>query len=446
MAERCGRGLALTGGCAAPQHPAAAPGRSGCPSRAGPTQRMVLPVVFAAAVAPWSLRSRPASGIRAYIAIPSQQHPLIVASWDRAVLRYLAGTMSTLNMSVWVISRSQSCTPMTTGTLKPWIEMVSITALYRLRSGTQGSELAATVRIALIRRPALKTIETERAVARASQTSVSGAGRGNQKGFLHPAYPRHGKLGFRRQDRRGRLPGMTVRLLILVQEGTFADALATKLEAEPDLEVAAAWHASIPSPEVLTGSRADVMLLDGDLPGNAAFGLCEELSLSGEAPYVVIISDSSDPRRIIRGLEAGAIGWVREDESFDRLIAVIRGAVRGETWLPRSDTGEVLRLLLHRGNMGNDSVSELLTGLTQREREVLVRLAEGAGRRDTAEHLHMSPNMVRTHLQNLMAKLGVHSALEAVALTRSHLAAHARRTRGGHYPPDSGGNRRADGR
>jgi DNA-binding NarL/FixJ family response regulator len=49
-------------------------------------------------------------------------------------------------------------------------------------------------------------------------------------------------------------------------------------------------------------------------------------------------------------------------------------------------------------------------------------LAEGTGRRDMAAHLQMSPNTVRTHLQNLMSKLGVHSALEAVALTRSQVS------------------------
>lgn len=48
---------------------------------------------FAAAAAPWSLRARPERRVRAYIAVPSRQHPLIVASWDRAVLRYLADTV-----------------------------------------------------------------------------------------------------------------------------------------------------------------------------------------------------------------------------------------------------------------------------------------------------------------------------------------------------------------
>jgi DNA-binding NarL/FixJ family response regulator len=235
------------------------------------------------------------------------------------------------------------------------------------------------------------------------------------------AYLRHGKLGFRRHGRRERLSGMTVRLLILVQEHTFADALATRLEAEPDIEIVAALHDRVPSPHLFTGSRADVALLDGDFPGDTAFGLCEELSRRGQGPYVIILSHSSDSRRILRGIEADAVGWVRKDESLDRLIEVIRGVARGETWLPASDTGQVLRLLLRRPDPGQYGGSQLLDVLTQREREVLVCLGEGTERRDMAEHLHMSPNTVRTHLQNVMAKLGVHSALEAVALTRSQL-------------------------
>jgi hypothetical protein len=60
------------------------------PRRAG---RQVTPAGFAAAAAPWSLRPRRERRVRAYVAVPSRQHPLIVASWDRAVLRYLADTV-----------------------------------------------------------------------------------------------------------------------------------------------------------------------------------------------------------------------------------------------------------------------------------------------------------------------------------------------------------------
>jgi DNA-binding NarL/FixJ family response regulator len=223
------------------------------------------------------------------------------------------------------------------------------------------------------------------------------------------------------------LSRMTVRLLIFVQEAIFADALAARLEAEQDVEVVAALYVKVPSPHSLAVSQADVLLLDGDLPGDAALCLCEELRQRGGTPRMVFLSYTSDPARIVRAIEAGAIGWVRKDESFDRLIEVIHGAARDETWLPPDVTGPILQLLMREPHPEQDNSERLLAALTRRERQVLAYLAEGTNRRDLAEHLHMSPNTVRTHLRNLMSKLEVHSALEAVALLRSHLDDHSQR-------------------
>jgi DNA-binding NarL/FixJ family response regulator len=211
---------------------------------------------------------------------------------------------------------------------------------------------------------------------------------------------------------------MTVSLFILVQERTFADALAIRLETEPDMEVVAALDTSTLPSRMLVGSRVDVVLLDADLADNAAFRLGQELSQAPKAPSMVFLSHSNNPERIVRAIRVGAAGWVRKDESLDRLIYVIRGVARGETWLPPGQTGEVLRLLMRRSDQDGDSDDRLLATLTGRERDVLLCLAEGNRRRDVAAHLHVSPNTVRTHLQNLMGKLGVHTALEAVALTR----------------------------
>ena len=99
---------------------------------------------------------------------------------------------------------------------------------------------------------------------------------------------------------------------------------------------------------------------------------------------------------------------------------MIRGVAKGETWLPPAAVGRVLRSLIQDQERRREN-DELLAALTPREREVLTCLAEGAGRREVAERLHLSANTVRTHLQNLMTKLGVHSTLEAVAMSRAHL-------------------------
>lgn len=210
---------------------------------------------------------------------------------------------------------------------------------------------------------------------------------------------------------------MAVGLFILLQERTFADALAIRLEGESDMDVVAALDMRALPPRILVGGQVDVVILDADLADNAAFRLCQELSQTPNAPYVIFLSHSNDPEHIVRAIRAGAVGWVRKDESLDRLIFVIRGVARGETWLPQDQTGEVLRLLM-RGPDRDEGSGQSLAALTGRERDVLLCLAEGNRRCDVAQHLHMSPNTVRTHLQNLMGKLGVHSALEAVTLTR----------------------------
>ena len=213
---------------------------------------------------------------------------------------------------------------------------------------------------------------------------------------------------------------MAIRLFILVKERVFADALAIRLDTEPDVDVVAALHTNAPPPHLCTG-LVDVLLLDGDLDDATAFRLCEQTSRSHGAPRVIMLSHSADPGRIVRAIRAGAVGWVGKDESLDRLIHVIHGVARDETWLPPGQTGQVLRLLLHGRDREPQDGTELLSALTDREREVLICLAEGIRRCDVAAHLHVSPNTVRTHLQNLMAKLGVHSAIEAVALTRAEL-------------------------
>jgi DNA-binding NarL/FixJ family response regulator len=213
---------------------------------------------------------------------------------------------------------------------------------------------------------------------------------------------------------------MAIRLIILVKERVFADALALRLDTEPDVAVVAALHTNVPPRHLCTG-MVDVLLLDGDLPHDAAFRLCETMSHSRGAPHVVMLSHSADPVRIVCTIRAGAVGWVGKDESLDRLISVIRGVARNETWLPAGQTGQVRRLMLRESDREAACGTQMFSALTDGEREVLICLAQGTRRCDVAQHLHMSPDTVRTHLQNLMSKLGVHFALEAVALTRPQL-------------------------
>jgi DNA-binding NarL/FixJ family response regulator len=211
-------------------------------------------------------------------------------------------------------------------------------------------------------------------------------------------------------------------VLIVDQHLTFRDALASRLQGEPDLAVVAKTDSAEFAPRVLVGRSADVILLDAELPNDSAIAFCSELVRRGEGSRVVMLSADSQPERIVAAVRAGAAAWVRKDESIDHLLGVIRGVVRGDTWIPPRELGAVLRLLIKDQDNRRDG-DDLLASLTQRERDVLFLLVEGVGRKEIAEQLQLSANTIRTHLRSLMVKFGVHSTLEVVALARPRLEA-----------------------
>ncbi len=131
----------------------------------------------------------------------------------------------------------------------------------------------------------------------------------------------------------------------------------------------------------------------------------------------VVLAEKDDPRCAARALQAGASGWVAKDCSLQRLLTVVRGVLRDETHLPPALLTGVLRELTATRKHRTES-QQLVESLTPREREVLRCMVAGLGRKAVAERLFLSPHTVRTHMQNVLGKLGVHSTLAAVALAR----------------------------
>jgi DNA-binding NarL/FixJ family response regulator len=214
-----------------------------------------------------------------------------------------------------------------------------------------------------------------------------------------------------------------IRVLIVDQHLAFRDAMATRLQLEPYLAVVAKAHSVEFAASVLVGRAVDVILLDADFPDHSAIAFCSEMmQRQDDPPRVVLLSAASEPERIVAAVRARAAAWVRKDGSVDYLLKVIRGVARGETWLPPRELGVVLHLLIEDQHHRRDG-DDLLAALTPRERDVLLLLVEGVGRKEVASRLQLSANTVRTHLHSLMSKLGVHSTLEVVTLARPRLGA-----------------------
>ncbi|WP_217712260.1 response regulator transcription factor [Streptomyces sp. NA02950] len=249
-----------------------------------------------------------------------------------------------------------------------------------------------------------------------------------------------------------------IRVLVVDDHRIFAESLAAALAAEQDVDVAAAGSgpAALRCLErgAAEGRRFDVLLVDADLgtavgesvpvplpaqpdtayggarppgpgaPARSVNGRASDgISLVGGVrtaqPGVrtVVLAERDDPRRAAAALQAGACGWVAKDCSLVRLLAVIRGVLRDETHLPPALLTGVLRELTAARKHRTES-ERLVESLTPREREVLRCMVAGLGRKAVAERLFLSPHTVRTHMQNVLGKLGVHSTLAAVALAR----------------------------
>jgi CheY-like chemotaxis protein len=88
-----------------------------------------------------------------------------------------------------------------------------------------------------------------------------------------------------------------IHVLIVDQHLAFRDALAARLQAEPDLAVVGKAHSAEFAPRVLVGRSADVILLDADLPDDSAIAFCAEMTQRADAPRVVMLSAASTPER-----------------------------------------------------------------------------------------------------------------------------------------------------
>lgn len=211
-----------------------------------------------------------------------------------------------------------------------------------------------------------------------------------------------------------------ISVVVIDGQRTFADALAERLSAEAGLMVVAAAESVTSVSRLLVGRHVDVALLDTELPEALHFA-AEMARVRGAAPHpvrVIMLGTVPEATYMVEALRGGIAGWVRKGESIQHLLGAIRGVMRGEIWLPADALGPVLRLLLDGSDRWPAPATYPLAALTAREREVLSYLAQGMGRREVAERMHLSPNTVRSHMQNLMGKLKVHTTLEAVALAR----------------------------
>jgi DNA-binding NarL/FixJ family response regulator len=159
--------------------------------------------------------------------------------------------------------------------------------------------------------------------------------------------------------------------------------------------------------------RPDVILLDGEMPGIDFVTLTRRLREEEPGAAVVVFSSEADDELGIRGLRAGAVGFLVKDVDSDALVRSLQGVLRGEAAVSRSLALKIVQYLRDMPDAAT-GMRPVSSPLTSREWEVLDLLCAHRSTVEIAGDLGLSAETVRTHIKRVLSKLGVRSRMEAV--------------------------------
>lgn len=205
-----------------------------------------------------------------------------------------------------------------------------------------------------------------------------------------------------------------VRILIADGQSLFREAMRAIIDAERDLHVVAEAGTGLQALEAAVRTEPDVALLYAGIESTDAIRTIGMLRERVPGCRVLILAGEEHHGTLAASIEAGASGFLTKGSPLAEVLEATRAVARGETVIPPQMLGGLLTRLTTR-KRERDLAQERLDRLTSREREVLALLARGADNETIGAALVISPHTARTHIQNILNKLGAHSRLEATS-------------------------------
>jgi two-component system nitrate/nitrite response regulator NarL len=202
-------------------------------------------------------------------------------------------------------------------------------------------------------------------------------------------------------------------LLLVEDHASFRQTLARVFDQEPEFEVVAQAGSLSEARRVMEGRKADLGVIDLSLPDGEGVELIEDLREANPLFAALVLTASLDREDHARAVEAGAAGVLHKSADVDEILDATRRLAAGETLFSSEELVELLRLAGQNREEEREARSSI-EQLTPREMEVLKALGEGLSNKEIAKSLHMSVDTERTHMMNILSKLGVHSRLQAL--------------------------------
>lgn len=214
-------------------------------------------------------------------------------------------------------------------------------------------------------------------------------------------------------------PEEEVRILLIEDHATVREAIASAFEREVGFEIWGQAGSLAEARRMLTAEPVDVALVDLGLPDGYGGDLIKELRETNPQAQALVLSASLDRAEIARAVESGAAGILHKTAHLDEVVEAVKRLRAGETLLPLEEVVELLRFA-GREREQEYGARQAIARLTSREKEVLQALAEGLDSREIAERLSISVRTERNHMSSILAKLGVHSQLQALVFAQRY--------------------------
>jgi DNA-binding NarL/FixJ family response regulator len=207
-------------------------------------------------------------------------------------------------------------------------------------------------------------------------------------------------------------------VLVVDDHRTFAEALAMAIGLDGGFEVHIAVSGT-QAVEVSAREHPDVVLMDVQMPGMDGFQTIRRIRETHAGATILVLSSHDEDLVKARALEAGAVGHMSKDTPLVELPELIRRAHAGELLMDPEEIGRLLRIMHHRRHQ--DATERQRAGrLSPRQAQILQLIADGIRPRQIAEQLNLTMPTLRTHVQNILTRLAVHTKMEAVAVAVRH--------------------------
>jgi DNA-binding NarL/FixJ family response regulator len=211
-----------------------------------------------------------------------------------------------------------------------------------------------------------------------------------------------------------------IRVLIVDDHAMVRRGMRDFLDLHADLEVVGEAADGAEALEATDRLRPDVVVMDLVMPVLDGIAATTQLKARHPSVEVVAITSFIEEDRIAAAIEAGASGFLLKDAEADDLAGAIRSAYGGEMYLDPAVAGIVARRMRDAGRNGHERADDGVARLTARERDVLVCVARGLPNRAIATELGMAERTARTHVANILAKLGLASRTQAALFAVEH--------------------------